>query len=118
MSTYTVKKQKWVADTKIGRKLHNVLETKDGQILIEYDEVVPDMLSKIQEAMDSFSKAGGTPATIIVSPQRWNELLNEVTEEDNAKGGSPSKMSIHGIEVKQSNYIEDDKLLLVNKGNK
>jgi len=124
MSTYTVKKQKWIADTKIGRKLHNVLETKDGQILIEYDEVVSGTSADdIQAAINNLVSQGCAPDQILVSPSQYNQLLSNMQTKMTynttpTRVGSTSSMSLLGVEVKQSNYIEDDKLLLVNKGNK
>lgn len=125
MSTYTVKKQKWIVDTKIARKLYNVLEDKDGQILIEYDEVVSGLsYDDINSAIQSLKSKGCAPDQILVSPTQYKQLLTHMQAKmtystTSTRVGSTSSMSLLGVEVKESKYVEYDRLLFVNnKGNK
>jgi hypothetical protein len=105
-----VKVAKWMADTAIARKLHSVLEEKDGQILIETEV----LMSSFEEAMHEMVNKMATSymknveRQLFVSPEQYENLITS----------SSTKLTYMGVDVVCDSYIDDDVIYMSSKKEK
>lgn len=115
-----VKVAKWMADTAIARKLHSVLEEKDGQILIEtevlmssFEEAMQEMVSKMTT---SYMK--NVERQLFVSPKQYENLLTSIESKRRYNKSPATKLTYMGVDVVCDNYIDDDVIYMSSKKEK
>lgn len=97
------KVKKWIPDTVIARKLHSVLESKDGKILIEV-EVRDSFMEAIAELnkkmVESYMK--NVEQTLFMSPKQYQQLVDQLEDGE-----------FRGVKTQVSRYLPEDKMYII-----
>ena len=113
-------RKKWIPDTKIARKLHDVLDSKDGEILIEVEDNSGALsIEDLREAMNNmYQSMNKSPNHIIVSPKTYSDLLSQVNNKKTWQGAAmtvPNVLKIDNVDIVAINLASDDTATLVDE---